>query len=261
MGDFGAKGSVPGYDVNATVDYLQSFNSSWPLLKVEHAAAATITLNATPQTIYTHNLGFAPMYLIVKDGKIDALPPGIGVDASVLAYDGNSGIGGSYSFYYYVFRLPLTTNFTAPNVGSAITTVPKNDDFGFKVAKPGKSVDSTDLRDFSLHSSSRSLMVHKVDYGATAFDGSVYTRTVNHGLSYTPIGFCFFKFGAGLAGYNPDYFYSLNGPQGTQDAYYTLDSTSMVISEVSAFVTAAGDATAVILKDPFAKEIVRVSFP
>lgn len=261
MGDIGAKGSVPGFNVNNVADYLLSFSSSWPLLKVEASGSASITLNASPQTIYTHNLGWPPMYVIVQGGKIIASPPGIGVSSSVLAYDGNFATGSSYSFYYYVFRLPLTTNFTAPVINDSVVPVEESHDYGIKVAKPGKSIDSTDLRDFALYTSSRSLMVHKVDYGATAFNGSIYTRTVSHGLGYTPIGFCYMKFGSGLAGYNPDYFYSLNGPQGTQDAYYTLNSSSMVISEVSAFVTSPADATAVILKDPFAKEVINVSFP
>lgn len=264
MGDFGAKASVPGYNVDDTADFLLSFNSSWPLLKIEHSDTATITQNGTPQTIYTHNLGYPPLYFIASDGQFDETAGSIrkiGVDNNVLAYDGNNPVGGTYSFRYYVCRLPLTQNFTAPTIESNNLPVAINDDYGIKVAKPGKSVDSTDLRDFALYSSARSPMVHKVDYGTLAADGGNFTRTVAHELTYTPIAFCYIKFGTGLSGYDPTYHYIVNGPQGTQDAYYTLDNTNMYILESGAFATSGGDATMVALKDPFAKDTINVSFP
>lgn len=266
MGDFGAKASVPGYDINHVTDFLMSFNSSWPLLKIEHSDVATITLNGTPQTIYTHNLGYPPVYFFLSGlagsifqeyGDLSH----IGVNNTILGYDGLNPVGGTYTFRYYVCRLPLTQNFTAPIVGDSQIQTDISRDYGIKVAKPGKSTSSTDLRDFALNTSSRSLMVHKVDYGTLAFDGSDYVRTVSHGLTYTPIAFCYLKYGAGNVSYSPDYHYIIAGPQGVQDAYHSVDSSNMNIFENGVSATAPGDATMVALKDPFAKETINVSFP
>jgi hypothetical protein len=256
-----AKGTPPGYDVKTAADFLQAFNSSWPLLKIEHHAAASITLNSTPQTIYAHNLGYPCMFVIIRNGQIVALPPGIGVDSSVLAYDGTEPVGGTYSFYFFVFRLPLDQSFTAPNIATAEARSIVDNNYVLKVSLPGKSVHSSDLRDFAIHTATRSLMVHKVSPGTLTGSPGSYSRTVPHGLEFIPTAFCYMKFGAGLSGYNSSYFYSINGPQGTQDAYYTVDTTNMVISEVSAFSTAPADATAVFLKDPFQKQQINVSFP
>jgi hypothetical protein len=263
LGDFGAKASVPGYDINHVTDFLMSFNSSWPLLKIEHSAVATITLNATPQTIYTHNLGYPPAYFFLSGGIFQEYGDvrHIGVNNTILGYDGLNPVGGTYTFRYYVCRLPLTQNFTAPIIGDSQIQTAISRDYGIKVAKPGKSTSSTDLRDFALNTSSRSLMVHKVDYGPLTPDGGDYTRTVSHGLIYTPFAFCYLKYGTGLSGYDPDYHYINPGPQGVQDAWHTLDSSNMYIFENGTFATAGADATMVALKDPFAKDTVNVSFP
>lgn len=256
-----AKGTPSGYDVKTAADYLQSFNSSWSLLKIEHHGSATITLNSTPQNVYSHNLGYPCAYVIIRNGVVVASPPGIGVDESILGYDGNFAVGGSYSFYFYVFRLPLNQSFTSPNISTSDNRAALNSEYKLKVSLPGKSVHSNDLRDFAVHSGSRSLMLHQVSPVTLTGSPGSYARSISHGLGYTPTAFCYMKFGSGLSGYNPSYFYSINGPQGVQDAYFTVDSTNMVVSEVSAFSTSPADATAVFLKDPFSKPQINVSFP
>ncbi len=265
MADYGAKGSVPGYDVNTVTDYLLQFSSSWPLLKIQTGGSATININGTPQIIYTHNLGYPPLYFVITNGKFDATIgfSGVGVDNNVLAFDGSSSGGGTLSFYYYVCRLPLNQNFTAPVIPQGTIRNAIDHDYGFKVSKPGASIDSDDLRDFALHSSTRSLMIQKIDTGATAFNGLDYSRTVVHELDYVPIGFAYVRYGAGGVGlgHNPNYYYITPPPVGVQDAFYTIDSTKMVITESSASVTAAGDATAVILKDPFFRDTINITLP
>lgn len=260
MGDFGAKGSVPGFNVLTALDYLQQFNSSWPLLKVHATGTASIALNSTPQTIYTHNLGFPPFFFIAAGGKVSHIS-GIGVDSSVLAYDGVYPVGGTLNFRYFICRLDLTQNFTAPVILGTSTPGAANDDYGFKVAKPGKSTSSTDLRDFALHSSSRSLMVHKVDSGPGSLSGGYYQRTTPHGLTYTPLAFAFVKYGTNIDGYNPNWFYMINQPVGAIISYYEFDSTSVRTYVDSFHVSGAPVTTAVVLKDPYARETINLTYP
>lgn len=63
-----------------------------------------------------------------------------------------------------------------------------------KVVKTGKSIDSTDPRDFSLHSEINTLKIYKSGYGTLSLATGV-TSTVNitHNLGYKPIIFGFFK--------------------------------------------------------------------
>lgn len=260
MGDFGAKGSVPGYNVLTALDYLLQFSSSWPLLKVHATNTASITWNATPQTIYTHNLGFPPFFFIVSGGKI-VLSTGIGVDNSVLAYDGSSPGVGTFSFRYYVCRLDLTQAFSAPVILGASTLGAQSDDYGFKVTKPGKASTSTDLRDFALHSSTRSLMVHKVDPGTTSLSGGYYQRTVAHGLTYLPLAFAFVKYGTNTIGANANYYYMMNQPAGVSPSDYSFDATNVSMRIDSTYVSAAPVTTAVVLKDPYARETINLTFP
>lgn len=266
--DFGAKGSVPGYDVKTVIDFLQLFNSSWPLLKVQQSGSATITLNGTPQAIATHGLGYVPMYIIIDGGQFNAFIGenyGIGVDSNVIAYDGSSGIGGSFTFYYYIFRLPLTEAFTAPVItGSSSTFGEQQSDYGIKVSKPGKSIHSTDLRDYSLYSSSRSLMVQQVDYAGMVLNGGTgyFERTVTHNLNYIPIAMAYMKWGANSTGHNPTYHYimpPLNAGVSVGD--YSLTTTTMSMRADSFFFSGTPSSTAVILKDPFAKQVINRVLP
>lgn len=264
MSDYGTKGSVPGYDVRSVTDYLLQFSSSWPHLKIEHGAASSITMNSTPQTIYTHNLGYSAFYFIISGGQFDAvggINRGIGINSTDLAYDGSQPIGGTYSFYFYICRLPLTQDFTAPQITGSTVAATENHDYGFKVAKPGKSIDSTDMRDFSLHSSTRSLMIHQVETADMSVSGGFYVRTTTHGLGYIPHGFAYIKPGANTAGLSTSRYYLMPHGIGAQTANYSITTTTLAMRADNSILTGTPTSTAVVLKDPFSKETVNVSFP
>lgn len=255
MGDYGGKGSTPGFDVKTTIDYFQMFNSSWPLLK--------IGLDGNGTSPITHNLGYPPFHFITTiDGRVDQnagiVTDNFGVDSSVLARNFGSG-----SVKYFICRLDLTTNFDSPIVSGGVGVVDADRDYGFKVAKEGKSVDSTDMRDFALHSSTRSLMVQKVDNGLTTSTGGGlgYERTVAHGLSYTPEAFAFILPGTNTFGLSPTR-YSLLGPAtGAAGAYYSVTSTGVYVTADVTVFSSPPRIAVVVLKDPLAKTTVNVNYP
>lgn len=270
--DYGAKGSLPGYNVKAVADYLLQFSSSWPLLKIEATGTATVS-GGSSQTIHTHNLGYPPFFILLDrtlGGSTSLLNinastiRGIGVNSNGLVYDGNSFIGGSFSFRYYIFRLPLHEGFKAPLVVGDNTRHRIDHDYGFKVTKPGASTDSEDLRDYSLHSSTRSLMVDQVDYGKnTGFVSPHYIRQVPLSLGYLPIAFAFARFGSNSIGRNPNLFYMLNSVTAGAGFFagYDLSASEMVMYADSTSINQSPDFSTVILKDPFAKEEVHRSYP
>lgn len=260
MADFGAKGSLPGYDVGTAIDYLMQFNSSWPHLKVHETGTSSSTV--------THDLGYPPFHFIASTfaaGGIDqSAHDEWSVDSTQLIRALGSG-----SKRYFIFRLPLDQDFTAPSVDGGTAKTSDNDDYGFKLAKPGKNIASTDMRDFALHSGTQSPMVHKVSHGPMALAGGFgYYYEVAHGLSYTPVAFAFIKPSTNIIGL-PTRYGIVMPPIGISGRWYTVDnavsgyggSGKVLVFADSTFFTAAPEVSVVVLKEPLLKEEVTVNFP
>lgn len=251
MGDYGAKGSLPGQNVFDTVDYQQQFNSSWPLLKQHETAIFSGTVN--------HNLGYPPFhFLTTVDGRVDQFAP-FSVDSSTLTRD-----AGTDTPRYFIYRLPLDQNFTASTVSGSTGVPTSNENFGFKVSEQGKDVASTDMRDFSLHSNTKSPMIHMVDNGTMVNTGGGlgYERTVAHNLGYTPIVFVFLKPSTNIV-FLPVGRYMLIRPDVTVGSeFYTADSTNVyVTADEGTTYTAPPDVSVVVFKEPFNKQTINITFP
>lgn len=245
------KGTPPGFDVHGAIDYLLSFDSSWTLLKIGDSNTFSGTV--------THSLGYPPLHFIAQaDGRLDQSAANYAVDATSLAR--SSGVG---TPRYFIFRLDLTTDFTAPLTPGSTTQTTQNDGYVFKITKPGKDTNSTDMRDYALHSNTRSPMIHKVDHGVMTNTGGGlgYERTVSHGLGYTPLAFVFMKPGTNTLGLDANRYGIVEPPVGASSKYYTVDATNVYITADTAAFSAAPTVSVVVLKDPFTRDVVNVSFP
>lgn len=248
-----AKGTTPGYDVKYATDYLLSFNSSWPLLKLHDTSTFSGSVS--------HDLGYPPFHMLAKsDGRIDQFSgtnQNYGVNSSVL--NRTSGPG---TPRYFIFRLDLTTDYTAPVVTGTTAQSVQSDDFVFKMTKPDKDVSSTDMRDFALHSNTRSPALHKVAHGSMSIVGSGWEVTVPHGLSYVPTAYAFIKPNANSAGLATDRYFIVPPPVGVGVAYYEVDATNVhIVGDGSLLNLAVPEYSIVVLKDPFTKDVINVSFP
>lgn len=251
MADYGSAASISGFDVKVAQDYLLSYNSSWPLLKIDSTGQFGGTV--------THNLGYPPFFLMATStGQVDQSSYDFSVSSTVL-----SRVSGSGTPRYYICRLPLNQNYTAPIIAGDSTQNITNTDYGIKVSKPGKSISSTDLRDFSLHSGTRSPMVQKVDNGAMTNTGGGlgYERTVAHGLSYTPLAFAFILPGTNSLSLEPNQ-YSIVVPSiGVSGYYYSVDSASVYITADPFFFTDPPTVAVVVLKNPYTLDTVNRTYP
>jgi hypothetical protein len=250
--DFGAKGSTKGYNVQDVADYLQLFNSSWPLLKIDLSGNFSGTV--------THDLGYPPFhFMATSTGQVDQNAGNYAVDSTTLARA--YGVG---TPRYYICRLDLTNPFTAETIPGTTRTVNISDDYGFKVMKPGKDITSADLRDYTLDSSARSLMVQQVSHETMVNTGGGlgYETTVSFDTGYTPIAFVFIRPNTNFLSLDPDKYGIVPPPVGAAGYYYEVSGSSVYVTADTALFTGnAPKISAVILKDPLTKEIINVSYP
>ncbi len=112
----------------------------------------------------------------------------------------------------------------------------------FKLAKEGKSIHSTRLRDFVITTDARSPLIHSVSPGKVqAGGGDIYGTgfTVEHNLGYVPLSFGYSK--------GSDGYYSLLASGGGGSTRFASTSTKIIFGESSA----GRELTIVIMKDPF----------
>jgi hypothetical protein len=206
MGNLGIKVSRKGYDVKTCADQELVFSSSWPTLKIFDQGSFTIADTTQDVTLKNHALGYYPLYLVFVD-RIDPSEPAtgphvattgtsqfIGVDSSNLKWWGATrGAGaGTISGRYYIYHYNMITDYTAPIISTADTLQGSElDDYGIKETVDGASTSSTDLREFSIHSGTRKLLIHRTGYGSLGVGGGVVTIT--HSLGYEPMFMMFAK--------------------------------------------------------------------
>lgn len=205
VNDYGIKVSQRGFDVKTAADYQMVFSSSWPLLKIHSQGSFTINDTTQDVTIATHNLGYVPMFWVFDTSAwqdpLDANRSKIASpsESSYLAMNSTDlkwqgltraggGSPGTLTGYYFIFRYDLLTTFTAPIFQSSGATIGAVGDYGLKASLSGKSINSADLRDYSVHSSARSPMIHMTgNYALTA------SQTITHNLGYPPMFFVYVK--------------------------------------------------------------------
>lgn len=203
MGDYGIKVSQNGFDAETCPDYKLLFNSSWPLLKI--LDSGQFTNASSPSLISSFALDYVPAFWWYSDGKVgtehtsnvstfgSTFNGQLAISRSALSF--RSGFGAkTLTGRFYIFALNIEEAFTAPSIIlPTVAEVPAIADttYGIRIAKPGKSIDSTDLRDFSVNSNTRSPMVHSVTPGTK--DASPSTITITHNLGYAPMAFVYVK--------------------------------------------------------------------
>lgn len=242
--DWGVRLSQFGYDVKTAADYQLIFSSSWPLLKIEHQSSFTIPNPAATAT-YTHGLGYPPLVLLFDNTTYPSLPFSaatgtVKIDSTKISININSAnVSTPFTGYLVVFRHSLEQNYQAPIINGVQGGFTSEHDWGLKISKTGKDVSSTDLRDFVIHSSTRSPMIQNVTWGPLASNGTDFTLVATHSLNYGPWFLCFLK-QSGNA-----YYESYFGGAGTD--YLKADTTTVTMHKS----TTGHTGSIFVFKDPF----------
>lgn len=250
--EFFVKLSQPGYDVKRAGDQDMLFNSSFPLLKeaaTDIFDASKVTLGSSLYKVANHDLRYVPFFLVFDSNGEMVLGQTWYVDDQAIYVTDGPAAPTTGQHRWVLYHLPIYEAYEAPVSGVQFATEGgSSPDFAVKFAKKGKSIDSDDLRDFTLHSETRSPLLHIVSPKVWKTGDAVHT--VDPDLPYNPICFGFSQDSTGKT-YNM---------QAGGQAAPTLERNRTAI-EITSQVAATSQTSIVIFKDPFlARSVEQVAY-
>jgi hypothetical protein len=258
-----AKGTPDGYDVKTAVEYLNTFTSSAPLVKIHDSNTASSTVS--------HDLGYPPFFFITypSTGFVPGAVNQFSADEWSVSSTQLVRSSGSGSVRYYIARLDLTDNFSSTYISGDEVLSPSTSDYVFKLSKPGFNTESSDMRDYSLHSNTKSPVVHKVDNGIMTLISGTYFRVVAHDLPYTPTVLVFMRPGTNSLGLSANNYGIVMPPIGISGRYFVVDYAVsgqggvgyVTVLADSSYFSSAPTVSVVILKEPINRNLVPRTFP
>lgn len=215
----GVKVSRSGFDVKEASDKQLAFSSEWPLLPIEAEGTFDITLgNSYSETLYTHNLGYPPVFMYWLDDGTKRYPLGptsrtnIYSNSTILKIDTPYALA-TGTIHWKLFRRSLLNDYESDTLETTDATEKDSGDYGIKISLKGKDITSGDKRDFGVRSDMRQIMIHQSG-GTTAAMGG----TVTHNLGYRPMYWMFVE----NTNFNPSGCYSIIG----ESDDFTVEATT-----------------------------------
>jgi len=237
MADYGVKVSKPLFDATNAPDNSLLFSSAWPSLTI-----AVDKTFADGSSTYTHALGFVPlaMFWSTTGGVTTRYFPSFStaVNSSTIQIPTNSA---TTVVNMKLYNLDIGTDVDYPytaNAGVASSTYDTN--YGIKYAKSGRDINSTDLRNFIVHSRCQSPQVLAV---------KTQTSTTTDTVNYTsPNAYAAWVFGF-IRKVTGDYYFAPYFQQSYPRTFITqVGDTYSYSLQYSGTDTGA---SLVVLRDPF----------
>jgi hypothetical protein len=219
------------------------FNSDWPSLAIAFEAVVTVP-NTFGTAIITHNLGFIPFLQVwdytggINNGRVGT-SISILFDKTKINLTNNTGVDIVCSVKCYNFDITVAKDYALPKYPVIKTSYDPST--GIKVSKYGKSIGSTDLRDFILHSRAQSPAILSV---VTKIDTS-FNVTYTNPANYIPWAFAFASYSAGK--YQVVSAGPAQSPPQLTFSFPSGNNIGKVVLNVGSFAKAA---SLVILRDP-----------
>lgn len=247
--DYGIKISKAGFSALNAADNDLAFNSSWPstqIVLVRPIAAGETNI------VVPHGLGFPPVAFVIGGTDLTNIMYGCDVDDTNVLILG----GFSSACTLVVYRIDISTDIEYPYTATTSVNTLYDPDYGIKMVKPSGNIDSTDMRDYILHSRCGSPMVLAVKTNATSSPSNPDVVQFTSRLGYATLNFGYagivagntFVFGSGITyGNNAYMFAPQNGssyPVAFTDGFTTYVQANIVTSFFS------GKASVVCLRSP-----------
>lgn len=265
MPDYGAKVSRRGFDVNTASDRQLLWSSAFQALKIVDRFNVNFTADGSEKVIYTHNLGYKPMFFIYgSGGAILWHKKRIATDTTAFKWFPNRiptslPINTDATARVLIFGTEFGEVFNAPNIDIGDTATAPYGDFGIKVSRDGFDVKTAALNDLVFSSGGtlagqavHQQIVHK--YGLISNKRGQDVQTIAHGLGYAPMFSVFVRYRT-LGGSAKNY-WSMVMPQWTEpiaDKYSDswTDTNNIYFYDWTQGMNARVDYAWYILKDPF----------
>lgn len=265
MANYGAKVSRRGYDVNTASDRQLLWSSAFQALKIVGRFDVNFTADGTERVIYTHNLGYKPMFFIYSvQGSSLWHKKRIATNNVDFRWFPNRiptslPINSSANVKVIMFGTEFGEVFNAPNIDVGDTVLAPYGDFGIKVSRDGFDVKTAALNDLVFSSGGtlagqavHQQIVHR--YGQVVNQIGQNTQTIAHGLGYVPMFAVFVRYRT-IGGSQRNY-WSIVMPQWTEpinqkysDAW--ADTNNIYFYDWTQGTGRRVDYAWYILKDPF----------
>lgn len=177
--DFGIKIARAGYNALTAPDYGLLFNSAWPSLQIAFEYTLTVA-EAESLGEVKHGLGFPPLTMIwyTADNISYGRLPGsyFEVDQeSILFILIGGGLSNTATLVIRCYNTDISKDVNYPLPQSLARQGPYDTNYGFKIAKDNKNVNSRNLNDFIVHTKGQSPAILTI---ATEL-GQYYVNTSN----------------------------------------------------------------------------------
>lgn len=261
----GIKIAQPGFDARTCPDYELIFNSSWPTLAIAIDQTVNITTDATGAYTFTHNLGFPCLAMAwVVSGNTTNGRTFPNITSTQLLFSGLTGQtllspNTAYTINVKCYNLDISIPQSYDYLQSAAIAQAYDPNYGIKITKQNKNINSKDLRDFILHSRAASPMVLAIvtEHSATVSSASLSILNYTNPQNYVPWAFGYVEqTSAGVTSY-------VFAPIANQ-AYPTFSYSSVSV-RMSLITNGGGGYTGkgslIILRDPlFVSSEVEVTY-
>lgn len=191
--DYGIKISKAGYDALTAADNDLLFNSSWPSAQI--AMVRTVNATSDNYTTVPHGLGFPPVAFVVGGTGYKNLMFGCHVDDTNVYVE--TGFFGFDESTLLVYDIDISIDVEYPFTDVQSLNTEYNPDYGIKMVKEGLDIDSTDLRDYILHSRCGSPMVLAVKTQETVNPANPTTVQYTSRIGYPTLNFGYSGLAAG----------------------------------------------------------------
>lgn len=233
-----------GVSAQYAADYQFVFNSDWPSLAIAFDTTITVLANALGRV--SHGRGFFPLTMAwysvggVSVGRFY----GVTTFDKTSVYINNSQNNTDVTVNIKCYNLDISqpVNYELPQ--APVVKTAYDPSTGIKVSKFSKSIASTDLRDFILHSRAQSpavLTIMTQDQSTSSAGGGGKNITYTNPVGYTPwvLGFASPNFTPGVYQCFPP------GGNASSPAFFQVGKTATVRTNAQ-----NGYGSLVVLRDP-----------
>lgn len=281
---FGIKIAQPGYSTDNAPDYALAFNSSWPSLPV--VKEFDVTLQPTfdgsfwsfASQTFTHNLGFWALADVWETNSPNS-QTGLTQPAN-LTYRNNSALylglneciwSSPYGFlssqpqpmtvHVTVYNIDISKPVAYDYVQPPVVQAPYDPNFGMKIAKANKSIDSKDLRDFVVHTRAQSPAILSIITEASKDSSNAITYANPQGYTNWVSGY--YRNFFGFISLSKQYYGYVQAQSQAFPNYQFLNGTtySLFLGSSSTFPGNTAIGSLVVLRDPlFVPTVLDVTY-